>query len=44
MEQFGWFIIGVISTLFILMVIITVWVRTRGPFTVGPPEPPNERP
>ncbi len=42
MEQLFWFALGVISTLFILTVIITVWVRTRGPFVVGPPEPPGD--
>ncbi len=37
MEQLAWFIIGVFSTLFVLIVIITVWVNTQGPFVVGPP-------
>lgn len=41
MEQFAWFALGAASALFIEGLIITVWVRTRGPFVVSPPEPPE---
>lgn len=38
LEAFIWFMAGMVTALILTVAAISIYVRVRGPFVIGPPE------